>query len=346
MGVEAGYPAVPLRHLALFYHGSDEYPETVAGFVRTGLEMGERVFVAVPAHRLAGLLAALGSQREYVAFADMASLGLNPARIIPAIQAFVSAGSQPVRFVGEPIWPGRSAAEIRESTRHEALINLAFAAACAEILCPYDAAGLPDPVLADARRTHPLIAGASAEASPAYEGPGRVPENCAGPLPPPPPGTQVLRYDTDLRGVRQFVADGARDASLPAATAADLILAVSEIAANTLRHSGGGGTVSAWRAAGELICELRDAGHITDPLAGRRVPDPEQAGGHGLWLVNRAVDLTEVRTGPGGTVTRLHMHIRGSQPAGSGSPPCELGDPGDDRRGVDAGGVQLLGGRR
>jgi len=347
MAVEAGYPAAPLHHLALFYHGSDEYSDIVAGFVRAGLEVGERVFVALPGHRLAAVLGALGGQREYVAFADMTSLGRNPARIIPAIEAFASAGSEPVRFVGEPIWPGRSAAEVRESTRHEALINLAFAAACAQILCPYDAAALPDPVLADACRTHPLIAGASShEASPGYEGPGSVPESCALPLPPPPPRTKVLRYDTDLRRVRQFVADGARDASLPATTAADLVLAVNEIAANTVRHGGGTGTVSAWLTAGELICELRDAGHITDPLAGRRVPDPEQAGGHGLWLVNRSVDLAEVRTGPGGTVTRLHVRIRGSQPAAAGSRRHELGHPGDDGRGVDAGGVQLLGGRR
>jgi anti-sigma regulatory factor (Ser/Thr protein kinase) len=347
MAVEASYPAVPLRHLALFYHGSDEYSETVAGFAKAGLEMAERVLVAVPGHRLAGLREALGMQRDDVSFADMTSLGRNPARIIPALQAFISGGSQPVRFVGEPIWPWRSAAEVREATRHEALINIAFAASNAQILCPYDAAGLPGPVLADACRTHPLIAGAGSHvASPAYQGPRSVPESCARPLPPPPPGTEVLRYDADLRGVRQFVADRASDARLPATITANLILAASEIAANTLRHSGGGGTVSAWPAAGELICELRDTGHITDPLAGRRVPDPEQTGGHGLWLVNRSVDLTEVRTAPGRTVTRLHVRIRGSRPAQSGSPTCEVGDPGVDRRGVDTGGMKLLGGRR
>ncbi len=58
----------------------------------------------------------------------MAELGRNPARIIPEVQAFTDKHpGQRVRFVGEPIWPGRSAAEICEATRHEALLNLAFA---------------------------------------------------------------------------------------------------------------------------------------------------------------------------------------------------------------------------
>src|SRR5262249_32278068 len=108
-----------------------------------------------------------------------------------------------------------------------------------------------------------------------------------------------------------IVADFAR-AWLPSTRAIDLVLAVSEVAANTLRHSSGGGTIFLWLADGEVVCELRDAGHITDPLAGRRLPDPQPAGGHGLWLVNRSVDLTEIRSGPSGTVTRLHMRVDGS----------------------------------
>src|SRR5258708_12037362 len=99
MAVEAGYPAAPLHHLALFYHGSDEYSDIVAGFVRAGLEVGERVFVALPGHRLAAVLGALGGQREYVAFANMTTLGRNPARITPPIDALASAGTDPARFL-------------------------------------------------------------------------------------------------------------------------------------------------------------------------------------------------------------------------------------------------------
>ncbi len=342
MAIEAGYPATRQRHLALFYRGPDEYCDAITSFVRDGLSAGERVLVAVPEYRLFSLRTALGSEHHQpdgrLGFADMSTLGRNPARIIPAVQAFIAAGHQPVRFVGEPIWAGRSSAEITEATRHEALINLAFAAADVQILCPYDAARLPDSVLADACRTHPSIAGRQVRgAADAFLGPGGIPERCTAPLTPPPRGAEILRYHADLRSVREFAGGLARAAGLPAGRAADLILAVSEIAANTLRHSGGGGIVFGWQAPGELICELRDAGHITDPLAGRRMPDPEQAGGHGMWLVNRSVDLTEIRTGLGGTAIRVHVDSPAGRSCPAGSAGYELGNCSDDRSRVDAG---------
>ena len=92
-----------------------------------------------------------------------------------------------------------------------------------------------------------------------------------------------------------------------------------------------------WQAPGELICELRDAGHITDPLAGRQMPDPEQTGGHGLWLVNRSVDLTEIRTSPRGTAVRVHISSSASRAHPGGSAGYKLGNGRDDCRRVDAG---------
>src|SRR5258706_14485426 len=103
MAVEAGYPAAPLHHLALFYHGSDEYSDIVAGFVRAVLEGGERVFVALPGHRVAAGLGAPGGQREYVAFADRTNLGRDTARIIPASEDLAPAGSEQVPFPRQPI---------------------------------------------------------------------------------------------------------------------------------------------------------------------------------------------------------------------------------------------------
>lgn len=303
---------VRTRHLALFYGDRVEYADAVSGFLRAGLDAGERAFAAVPADRHAVLRAALGRRGGDVVFADMAGVGANPARIIPAIQAFGADGSEPARVVTEPVWPGRDMAEMAEAIKHEALVNLAFAGPGTRILCPYDAAGLPQLVLADARRTHPhVVSRAGLERGPRYDGPGKLPAACTAPLPQPPAGVPALSFDDDLRRVRDVVAGHARAAGLPAARTAELVLAISEVAANTLRHAGGGGTIRCWRAPGELVCEVRDGGHITDPLAGRRLPSPEQAGGHGLWLVNRCADLTEVRTGRDGTVTRLHMRLPG-----------------------------------
>ena len=64
----------------------------------------------------------LGEAGQAVSFADMAVLGRNPARIIPAICRFTdSRHPRRTRFVDEPVWAGRSLAETTEATRHEAL---------------------------------------------------------------------------------------------------------------------------------------------------------------------------------------------------------------------------------
>ena len=69
---------------------------------------------------------------------------------------------------------GRSPAEIREATRHEALINLAWPDAGTRVLCPYDAASLDDHVLADARRTHPgMVQDGELQAEPRLRRPDR-----------------------------------------------------------------------------------------------------------------------------------------------------------------------------
>ncbi len=154
-----------LGHTALFYRSGPEAAGRIAAFVGAGLELGEPAFIALPGDRAAAVAASLDGAPGEVIFADMAELGRNPGRIIPEVRSFTEKyPGQRVRYVGEPIWPGRSAAEICEATRHEALVNLAFAQAPATILCPYDASGLAGPVLAGARRTHqePAAAGATA----------------------------------------------------------------------------------------------------------------------------------------------------------------------------------------
>jgi anti-sigma regulatory factor (Ser/Thr protein kinase) len=316
-GSLAGSTDRRLRHCALFYYDLADYSLAIAEFLQAGAAAGERALVAVPGVKQERLRLALdqrpmSGQFSAAAFTDMSELGRNPARIMPAIQAFIDeAAGEPIRFVGEPIWPGRSAAEICEATRHEALINLAFWPASATILCPYDVAGLPDGVIADARRTHPvLISGGRSERSQAFAGPDGLPAGCDDPLPGVPTDATVAAYADDLRAVRTLVGDEACQAGLPRSRAVDLVLAVSEVAANTLRHTSAGGTVSLWRADGELICQLADTGHIADPLAGRRSPDKDHPGGQGLWLVNQVCDLVELRTGQDGTVVRLHMRLQ------------------------------------
>jgi len=308
------------RHRALFYRELGEYASTVASFLLAGDVQAGAAFIAVPGERHAELWRALKQQAASAAartiaagatFGDMCELGRNPGRIIPMIQALIeSSTGGGVRFVGEPIWPGRSTAEMREATRHEALINAAFDGSPVSILCPYDVARLPGWVIADARRTHPLLVSQGTERrSMAFDGPGLVPEDCDAPLPKVPARAFVTDYRSNLRDVRDLIGEHANKAGLDQTRAVDLTLAVSEVAANTLRHTGSGGTISIWRTDGELVCQLDDSGFIADPMAGRRSPDRDHRGGHGLWLVHQVCDLVELRTSEQGTSVRMHMRL-------------------------------------
>jgi anti-sigma regulatory factor (Ser/Thr protein kinase) len=119
----------------------------------------------------------------------------------------------------------------------------------------------------------------------------------------------ALTYTTDLGQVRAEVERQARRARLPERKVIDLVLAVSEIAANTVKHARSSGLLEISHDDDEIICTIQDAGVITDPLAGRRRPAPDALDGHGLWLVYQVCDLVEMRSDRSGTTIRLHMSI-------------------------------------
>ena len=82
-----------------------------------------------------------------------------------------------------------------------------------------------------------------------------------------------------------------------------------EVATNSLRHGGGRGTLRVWREDGALVCEVRDAGRLQNPMAGRERPTPERDGGRGLWMVNQLCDLVQLRSFPDGAAVRVHVYL-------------------------------------
>ncbi|MGA2520968.1 MAG: MEDS domain-containing protein, partial [Acidimicrobiales bacterium] len=156
-----GHRQGTFRHEAFFYEDDAAYLDEVAAFVRDGLEAGEPTMVVLGGPKLTALRSELGGDVAGLVMADMAEVGANPARIIPAWRRFVDrAGGRGVhvRGVGEPISSGRSPAELVESQLHEALLNVAFnAAGDFTLLCPYDAARMGDEVVDEARRSHAFL---------------------------------------------------------------------------------------------------------------------------------------------------------------------------------------------
>ncbi|GLP70312.1 anti-sigma regulatory factor [Streptomyces sp. TUS-ST3] len=302
-------PAEPFVHPALFYRDEQEYLAGVVPFVRKALAAGEPVAVAVPAERLGLLKAEIGAG-EAVRFLDMREAGRNPGRIIPGVlRAFADA--QPpgtrVSIVGEPIWAGRSATEYPACVQHEALINAAFQGREVTILCPYDTRRLDPQVVADAYATHPVVVDAGSgreEESPRYDFEG-VHARYNAPLP-PAPDVPAHAFVADVLGeIRHFASEAAERFGLVRPRLDDLALAVAELTTNSVVHGGGSGLLRVWAEDGYVVCEVRDRGHLTDLLAGRRPPTRDQYGGRGLLIVNLVADLVRVHTGPDGTTVRF-----------------------------------------
>ncbi len=304
----SGAALAPFAHMAFFYRTASHYAREVGQFVRAGLAADQAVMVAVPKPRALLVREELGAYATDVTFADITTVGRNPGRILPAMHAFAQAhASQAVRYVGEPGWRSRTVAEWHEVARHESLVNVAFAGQPVRVLCPYDASLAPA-VLAAAQRNHPALLEE-----------GRVRENgsLAGPevgehddpLPDPPAGAAVLIYRDEPGSARSFARDRAKAEGLREPRLTDLVIAVGELAANTLRHTDGTGSVRVWRSGREVICEVRDRGHIGDALAGRLCPAAEAGRGRGLWVVQQMCDLVEMRTNASGTTFRLHVGL-------------------------------------
>src|SRR3954451_5861220 len=297
------------RHEAMLYEGAEAFVAGAAPFIRAAVAADEPIMVAVGADKLDLLRSHLGEDADGVVFADMAEVGANPARIIPAWRDFVDANSgsgRPMRGIGEPIWAERTPEEVVECQCHEALLNMAFADAPAfHLLCPYDTAALSDDVIAEAERSHPYVGGAP---SGAYRGHEAVP-HFTHPLPEPPERAVEHPISQDsLAELRGLIEQEAEPARLPGRRGHDVVLAVHEIATNSVRHGGGTGTLRVWQDADALVCEVRDRGRIAqEPLVGRVRPALGASGGWGLWLANHLCDLVQLRELPEGSVVRLHQ---------------------------------------
>lgn len=299
------------QHEALLYEGADEYLAGAVPYLRTALESGEPAMVAVRPAQAELLRRELGEDAEQIRFVDMEQVGRNPASIIPLWREFVDeACGRPVRGLSEPVWADRSPAAIDECLRHEALLNLAFGSRPSwSLLCPYDAASLGDEVIEKVGDSHSWVhRHGQREKSSTFD---PHPDCLSGELPPPKAIPEEIDFGLQqLSEVRNRVTAAAERAGMDQLGVADLVTATSELAANSVMHGGGTGTLRLWREGDNLMAEVEDRGRIEDPLVGRLRPEIKQEGGRGLWLANRLCDLVQIRSDANGTSVRLHVLAR------------------------------------
>ena len=313
---QAPHPTSGYRHEALLYGDQAEFIHEVLGFIREGADRSEPVLVALSKKKVALLKSELGSEADNDAFADMDQLGRNPARIIPAWDRFLSKHpGQRVRGIGEPIAPGQDSEKRTECHRHEALLNTAFTDVQFWLLCPYDLSALDPQTVDEARRNHPFVRReGKSSASTLYPGWQALAEPLHHGLQPPPTCSPTIDFGVEeLADVRQFIAIQAQRVGLEPTAIEDFVLATNEIATNSIRHGGGGGTVTAWQDGGWLYCEFHDRGLLIAPLAGRTLPSIDADGGRGLWIANQICELVQIRVHQSGSQVRLRIPLCPSQ---------------------------------
>lgn len=301
-------------HEAVFYAGENAFVAATSEFLRQGFAADEAALVVVSEGKISALRDELGDEATRVHFADMAEVGVNPARIIPLWQRFLEQHlerGRAVRGIGEPVWAGRSSAELAECQRHERLLNLAFSGnADFWLLCPYDTESLDESVLAEARQSHPYLgADTGAASNCSYAGTPEPSSPHSEALRAPPADAVEMSFDgASIEATRRFVEKHSLLSGL-AGRAGEFVLAVNEVVTNSVVHGGGSGVVGLWNEDGSLVCEVRDHGRIDLALAGRVAPPIDSEGGRGLWMANQLCDLVQLRSFPDGNVVRLHIRV-------------------------------------
>jgi transcriptional regulator with XRE-family HTH domain len=161
--------AAMLDHQALVYGEADELAETAGRFLEEGVDRSEGVLAVTTEENIDLLRGRLGSAAKNVEFIESTAWLTSPVAALDGFKAFSSAkleGGVPwVRILGEPIWVGRSEAEVASWTRYESLFNLVFAAWPMTVLCPYDARTAQPEIVRQARLTHPHTIGPGSTAS-------------------------------------------------------------------------------------------------------------------------------------------------------------------------------------
>jgi anti-sigma regulatory factor (Ser/Thr protein kinase) len=303
------------RHEVLCYEGPDGFVRDVAPIVADGLSARAAILVVAPSPHLHALARELDGQADDVELVDADGVGRNPGRLIDVWNELLGReleSGRPVLGIGESLWAARSADEVDECITHEHLVNAAFSGHMRfRLVCPVDTEGL-DPSVADrVLAAHPHIHDRDdGRPSETFRRPS-VTDILERPLPPTPGGAEHLTVEPgSLPALRRRVRDIATAAGLePVARVDDLVLAASEIGANSVLHGGGTGRIAIWRDERSVWCEVADGGHIDDPLIGRRRARDDDQGGRGIWIAHQVCDLVQVRSGRLGTTVRLRMDL-------------------------------------
>jgi anti-sigma regulatory factor (Ser/Thr protein kinase) len=315
--VTATGPDVGDQHRALIYGERGRFVDGVGAFVREGLDGGERVLVAMPLEKVGWLRDGLGGDADAVDVWDAEDLYARHGPMLRALMEYLerhaSSAQGRVRVVAEQRLAQRTRADVRAYMRYEAAANVAYRGHAVSVLCPYDAQALPEGIVQDALRTHPIVlTPGGARCSELFTEPRSFVRERTSVRPPPPDaaGCALERLE-DIGTARELVRTRGEAAGLAPRDVEDMVLAAGEVAANALVHGRPPRTVWCYADDGALVCHVHDAGAgPSDPLVGYMPPARRSREAHGLWVAHQLCGIVEVAADESGA----HVYLRAPLP--------------------------------
>ncbi len=181
-----------------------------------------------------------------------------------------------------------------------------------EVTCVWDARRHPTVMIENVRRLHNHeVSLWGLEPSPDYVEPEEYLTGRSGLPLEVPPGVDwevtVTRPEHFL-GLRDDLRDWARRQGFKPSAAADVVVAVNEVATNGFLHGQPPIRVYAWHYARTLVIQVDDQGGTPIPaFAGYRPPQARQESEYGLWLARQLADVVQTYTDGPTTSVRLHF---------------------------------------
>ncbi|SEP25580.1 sensor histidine kinase [Trujillonella endophytica] len=302
-------------HAALLYADPAGMLAATTPFLQAGLDAGDLTVLALRPEMAELVGGALGERVGAVeSDVRLCLLGARAPDAFTAVRRAVersaATGNGRLRVVGEP-GLGRPDVDAREAVRFEAAVNSVLAGAPVWALCLYDRQLLDETQVAQVVATHPQLAvGDALLDNPRFREPASVIRSLPVPRDPLERTPPVLAVDgaTVLAELRSRLRVALVAAVADRALHEDLLLAVSEVAANAFRHGSPPVSARLWGDGRRLVCTITDSGRgFDDPLAGFRPAHGEDLGrgGMGLWLARKLWDSVDLIDGGRGLTVRM-----------------------------------------
>ncbi|WP_214407148.1 ATP-binding protein [Pseudonocardia lacus] len=297
-------------HEAVAFSGPTDLAARLAPRVTAATTAGDPVVAVLARDERGALQAALGDTADGVQFLDPADVHTVPPFTVAV--GWARTNRRITEPGGRALVVGQHLEDLPGcGPEYWARLDIALDVATADlpvtVLCPFPVAA-PQALV---RATHPHVGTAAG----VIAGEGyRPPQEAVVDFPPPPPpdlGRPAAQRPFDLSTlaeVRGTVTTVAAAAGLVPEDVADLVLAVNELASNSIEHGPGAGVLRMWDRDGDVVAEVFDGGHMEVPFPGLTLPPPRGERGRGLWLASELCDVLQVWSAPGeGTTIRLTL---------------------------------------